>query len=121
MATRHASLHLRILVTPFLVSLAAQQLSASTSIHAQADSSRFAQSPSPGQAAPAASGAPAARELFRQYCVKCHGADGTGNAARDRVPEIPDFTKAPWQGRRTDPQLLATILEGKDEMPSWRG
>ena len=60
------------------------------------------------------------RELFRQRCVKCHGADGTGREARDRLPEIPDFTKSSWQARRSDAQLLASILDGKDEMPSWR-
>jgi hypothetical protein len=37
------------------------------------------------------------------------------------MPEIPDFTKAPWQSRRRDAQLLASTLEGKDEMPAWRG
>jgi uncharacterized membrane protein len=52
--------------------------------------------------------------------VKCHGADGTGSPARDRLPEIPDFTKSSWQAGRSDAQLLASILDGKDEMPSWR-
>jgi len=52
--------------------------------------------------------------------VKCHGSDGTGSPARDRLPEIPDFTKSSWQARRSDAQLLASILDGKDEMPSWR-
>src|SRR5262249_39414563 len=35
--------------------------------------------------APSAPAAPASRELFRQRCVKCHGADGTGSSARDRL------------------------------------
>src|SRR5262249_7128660 len=104
-----------------LVSLGAQQPSAPTPIRAQADSSRSRQGPPPRQSAPTASGTPAARELFRQYCIKCHGADGTGREARDGLPEIPDFTKSSWQARRSDAQLLASILDGKDEMPSWRG
>jgi mono/diheme cytochrome c family protein/uncharacterized membrane protein len=71
--------------------------------------------------APTAVGVSDARELFRKRCVKCHGEDGKGNKARGRLPEIPDFTRAAWQGRRSDAQLLASILEGKDDMPSWRG
>jgi mono/diheme cytochrome c family protein len=66
-------------------------------------------------------GSPAARELFRRRCDKCHGADGTGSRGRDRLPEIPDFTDASWQARRSDEQLLESILDGKDEMPAWRG
>jgi mono/diheme cytochrome c family protein len=52
--------------------------------------------------------------------MKCHGTDGMGVAARERMPEIPDFTLTSWQGRRSDAQLLASILGGKDQMPSWR-
>jgi mono/diheme cytochrome c family protein len=68
--------------------------------------------------APATAGGSAVRALFQQRCVKCHGSDGTGKPARSRLPEIPDFTKSPWQARRSDAQLLASILDGKDEMPS---
>ena len=54
--------------------------------------------------------------------MKCHGADGTGNKARDRLPEIPDFTNVSWQARRTDARLLESILDGKGEdMPPVRG
>jgi probable HAF family extracellular repeat protein len=72
--------------------------------------------------APAAAETSAARELFRQHCVKCHGADGTGSRVRRRQPTIPDFTDPAWQARRSDAQLLASVLDGKGaEMPSWRG
>jgi mono/diheme cytochrome c family protein/uncharacterized membrane protein len=71
--------------------------------------------------APPEAGTPAVRELFRRHCVKCHGADGTGSQGRDRLPEIPDFTNAPWQARRSDGQLLASIIDGKGkEMPPFR-
>ena len=81
------------------------------------------ESPQPATSEPPAptTGGAAVRELFQRRCVKCHGADGTGKPARDRLPEIPDFTKRSWQARRSDAQLVATILDGKDEMPSWRG
>jgi uncharacterized membrane protein len=54
--------------------------------------------------------------------VKCHGADGTGRPARDRLPEIPDFTEAPWQAEQADEQLMESILDGQgQEMPPFRG
>ena len=54
--------------------------------------------------------------------MKCHGADGTGNKTRDRLPEIPDFSDTRWQTRRADAQLMASILDGKgDDMPPQRG
>jgi mono/diheme cytochrome c family protein/uncharacterized membrane protein len=82
------------------------------------ESSTRAAPPSP---APAAAETATARELFGQHCVKCHGADGTGSRLRRRRPEIPNFTESSWQARRSDAQLLASILDGKgQEMPPWR-
>jgi mono/diheme cytochrome c family protein/uncharacterized membrane protein len=82
-------------------------------------------SPQSGRTKPsakAAAGAPTARGLFRQYCVKCHGADGTGSGVRHRQPDIPDFTDPVWQDRRGDARLLRSILNGKGkDMPPWRG
>jgi mono/diheme cytochrome c family protein len=65
---------------------------------------------------------PAARPLYRQYCVKCHDADGTGKQARRLFPAAPNFTKVSWQKGRSDAQLLASILDGKgSDMPAFRG
>jgi mono/diheme cytochrome c family protein len=67
-------------------------------------------------------GTAATRAVFRQHCVKCHGADGRGRPARRLMPEVPDFTKASWQRRRSDAQLLASFTDGKGKrMPPWRG
>src|SRR5207302_121699 len=61
------------------------------------------------------------RELFRQHCAKCHREDGKGGQARGLKAEVPAFTDASWQARRSDEQLLASILDGKEpEMPPWR-
>jgi mono/diheme cytochrome c family protein/uncharacterized membrane protein len=75
--------------------------------------SETAQKTSPG-----APGSSAIRELFSEHCAECHGAKGTGSAVRRRMPDIPDFTNASWQARRTDAQLMASITEGKgSDMP----
>jgi mono/diheme cytochrome c family protein/uncharacterized membrane protein len=88
----------------------------------QADASKSQQPPAPRQSVPAAPRPPAVGDLFRRRCVKCHGADGTGSRGRERFDEIPDFTKTTWQARRSDAQLLASVLDGKGEdMPPSRG
>jgi uncharacterized membrane protein/mono/diheme cytochrome c family protein len=122
MPTRRSAIDQRVLALVVLMSLGGRHLVAPLAAFAQADSSRPAQRPAPGPSAPAAEGAPAARDLFRQRCARCHGADGTGSRVRRRQPTIPDFTDPAWQARRSDPQLLAGILDGKgEEMPPWRG
>jgi mono/diheme cytochrome c family protein len=79
------------------------------------------QSPPPAPAAQKAAQI-AGRKVFQAYCHKCHEADGTGSSVRDVFPEIPNFTEGAWQARRTDPQLLVSILDGKGKsMPSFRG
>jgi hypothetical protein len=38
------------------------------------------------------------------------------------MPTIPDFSRRPWQGGVSDPQLRASVLEGKGTlMPAFRG
>lgn len=60
--------------------------------------------------------------IFRQYCIICHGPDGTGSIMRVPMPAIPDFTSSVWQQQHADPQLLASILDGKGTlMPANRG
>lgn len=60
--------------------------------------------------------------IFRQYCIVCHGPDGTGSGMRAQLPPIPDFTNATWQTERSDPQLLISVLDGKGTlMPPNRG
>jgi mono/diheme cytochrome c family protein len=64
--------------------------------------------------------AQAAASLYRSYCARCHGADGSGQDMRYRLPRVPDFTSARWHGDRTDAQLRVSILDGKGSgMPSF--
>jgi mono/diheme cytochrome c family protein/uncharacterized membrane protein len=59
---------------------------------------------------------------FRRYCSKCHGGDGTGRRVSNRLADIPDFTDPLWQARRSDSELLASILDGQGTgMPPFRG
>jgi cytochrome c oxidase cbb3-type subunit 3 len=59
--------------------------------------------------------------LFERLCTRCHGPDGRGSDMRESLPSIPDFTHRAWQERRSDPQILASVLGGKGTgMPSFR-
>ena len=51
--------------------------------------------------------------LFEQRCVRCHGAAGRGTELREDYPSIPDFTDSAWHASRTEPQLRASILNGR--------
>jgi mono/diheme cytochrome c family protein len=60
--------------------------------------------------------------IFQQFCIVCHGPDGTGNAMRASLPPIPNFTDAAFQKSHTNAQLLTSILDGKGTlMPANRG
>jgi hypothetical protein len=51
----------------------------------------------------------------------CHGPDGTGSGARDNLPAIPDFTARAWHEKRSDAQLVVSILDGRGTgMPPFR-
>jgi mono/diheme cytochrome c family protein len=58
-------------------------------------------------------------ELFNKRCAGCHGFDG--EPAKSNLPNIPDFRDPDYQKRRTDKQLIDTIMEGrKPLMPSFK-
>lgn len=57
--------------------------------------------------------------LYKQYCAKCHGADGKGMESLKSV-DIPDFTDAKWQAARTDQKLTESITDGKNVMPGMK-
>jgi mono/diheme cytochrome c family protein len=60
--------------------------------------------------------------IFQQYCIVCHGPDGTGSIMRASMPPIPNFTSTAFHNERSDPQLRVSILDGKGTlMPANRG
>jgi uncharacterized membrane protein/mono/diheme cytochrome c family protein len=78
--------------------------------------------PASKPAAEPAAQAPTDRDLYQQYCRKCHGPDGAGNRVRSRYPEIPNFTDTDWQNENADARFLKSILDGKGKkMPSFQG
>ena len=68
------------------------------------------------KAAPPAKG----KTLFIKYCAGCHGAQGKGDGYKLLGPDPANLT-APATQNKSDSTLLATIHEGKPNMPSWKG
>ena len=56
-----------------------------------------------------------AEARFHKLCAKCHEDNGNGESMRDNMPRMPDFTDGKWHRKRTDRQLLVSILDGKGE------
>lgn len=55
--------------------------------------------------------------IYDTKCIKCHLADGKGL----KTLSPPDFTDAKWQASRTDAQFLASLNNGKETMPGFKG
>jgi mono/diheme cytochrome c family protein len=58
-----------------------------------------------------------AKKLFKQKCLKCHGADGAGETAFGQIVGAADFTDSEWQKRVDDERLVNSITYGRGQMP----
>jgi mono/diheme cytochrome c family protein len=54
--------------------------------------------------------------IFQQFCMVCHGEDGTGNIQRANLPPIPNFKDPAWHKTKQDAELLVSILNGKNTL-----
>jgi mono/diheme cytochrome c family protein len=55
------------------------------------------------------------KALFETNCVKCHGADGTGNTKMGSKVGVKDLTDAKLQAELTTDKIAKTIKEGVKE------
>jgi mono/diheme cytochrome c family protein len=63
------------------------------------------------------------KKRYDTQCALCHGdkGDGQGDAAKDMKLKLSDFSKPDTLANRTDGELFAIIVSGKDPMPSQKG
>lgn len=59
------------------------------------------------------------KKLFKQHCIKCHGADGAGQTAFGEIVGAADFTDAEWQKKVDDQRLVNSMTHGRGQMPSF--
>jgi cytochrome c oxidase cbb3-type subunit 3 len=56
---------------------------------------------------------------WRQQCTTCHGPMGKGDGPTGPMVQAPDLTRAAWQSKVTDAEIVSTIRAGKNKMPKF--
>ncbi len=57
--------------------------------------------------------------LFKEYCAKCHGEDGTGKTPKGKQLRARDFTDAEWWSVKSDADMIKAVMIGGEEMPAF--
>jgi mono/diheme cytochrome c family protein len=70
--------------------------------------------------APARADAAAGAQLYKDKCVGCHGADGSGSTPMGKALKAGDLRKPEIQAKK-DAELAASITNGKGKMPAQKG
>ena len=63
-----------------------------------------------------------APQLYRKYCVSCHGSDGRAKTSKGKYSHARDLTDAQWQDEVTDARIFNSIMNGRSvrgNMPSF--
>ena len=63
-----------------------------------------------------------APQLYRKYCISCHGSDGRAQNSKGKFSHARDFTDAKWQDEVTDERIFNSIMNGRSvrgNMPSF--
>jgi mono/diheme cytochrome c family protein len=63
-----------------------------------------------------------APQLYRRYCVSCHGNDGKGKTSKGRYNHARDLSDAQWQDDVSDERIFNSIMNGRNvrgNMPSF--
>jgi len=71
-------------------------------------------------AAGADTGAQAGAAIYKDKCVGCHGADGSGNTPVGKALKVKDVRQPDVQAMK-DADLATLIMNGKGKMPAQRG
>ncbi|HVT15557.1 MAG TPA: cytochrome c [Thermoanaerobaculia bacterium] len=68
--------------------------------------------------AAALAAAPDAPKLYKDKCIGCHGADGSGQTPMGKAQKAGDL-RSPAVQDQTDAQLSATVAKGKGKMQAF--
>jgi mono/diheme cytochrome c family protein len=63
-----------------------------------------------------------AQQLYRRYCVSCHGTDGRAKTSKGKFSHARDLTDGQWHEDVTDERIFNSIMNGRNvrgNMPSF--
>ena len=60
------------------------------------------------------------RSVYAANCARCHGGDGMSHTSMGQLTEAPDLTDAAWQSRRSNARMIASVTNGRGEMPAFK-
>jgi len=69
-----------------------------------------------------ANNARTAPQLYRRYCVSCHGSDGRSKTSKGKYSHARDLTESQWHEDVTDERIFNSIMNGRNvrgNMPSF--
>src|SRR5829696_9015891 len=55
-----------------------------------------------------------APQLYRRYCVSCHGSDGKAKTSKGKFSYARDLTDAQWQTEVSDERIFNSIMNGRN-------
>jgi mono/diheme cytochrome c family protein len=55
-----------------------------------------------------------APQLYRRYCVSCHGNDGKAKTSKGRFSHARDLTDSQWQSDVSDERIYNSIMNGRN-------
>ena len=55
-----------------------------------------------------------APQLYRKYCVSCHGSDGRAKTSKGKFSHARDLSDAQWQDEVTDERIFNSIMNGRN-------
>lgn len=53
-------------------------------------------------------------QLYRRYCVSCHGNDGRAKTSKGKFSHARDLTDAQWQIEVSDERIFNSIMNGRN-------
>lgn len=60
------------------------------------------------------SNARSAPQLYRKYCVSCHGTDGRAKTSKGKYSHARDLTEAQWHDDVSDERIFNSIMNGRN-------
>lgn len=55
-----------------------------------------------------------APQLYRKYCVSCHGNDGRAKTSKGKYNHARDLTDAQWHEDASDERIFNSIMNGRN-------